>query len=55
MKNDAGENQIDVLQRTSRIYDLDCNHLGMFALLFSIGRVIHSYISPTLLNCLQCI
>uniref|UniRef100_G1P2U0 Mis18-binding protein 1 n=1 Tax=Myotis lucifugus TaxID=59463 RepID=G1P2U0_MYOLU len=27
MKNDAGVNQTDGLQRTSTIYDLDCNHL----------------------------
>ncbi|EPQ14294.1 Mis18-binding protein 1 [Myotis brandtii] len=29
MKNDAGVNQTDGLQRTSTIYDLDCNHLEL--------------------------
>lgn len=55
MKNDAGVNQTDGPQRTSTIYDLDCNHLGMFALFFSIGMVVYSYMNPTLFNCLQCI
>lgn len=55
MKNDAGVNQTDGPQRTSTINDLDCNHLGMFALFFSIGIVVYSYLNPTLFNCLQCI
>lgn len=55
MKNDAGVNQKDDLQRTSTIYDLDCNHLGMFALFFSVGTVVCSYVNPTLFNCLQCV
>lgn len=54
MKNDAGENRTYVLQRTSRIYDLDCKHLGMFALFFSIGNS-DTFLHKPHINCLQCV
>lgn len=49
MKNDAGENQTDALQRASTTYDLDCDHSGMFTIFFSIGIVINNYMSSTLI------
>lgn len=53
MKNDAGEKKPEVLQRATATYDLDCDHLGMFALFFSVGIVVNFYLSSTLFNCLQ--
>lgn len=40
VKNDAGESQKDVLQRTSTTYDLDCHQWGMFALFFSVRMMV---------------